>query len=205
MNQLYGNNPVFVFDPANTTNRPVKGYQDNVLLFWDIYPQTIRDLFTKAFTEGLKQPNRRVTENQWLDAFANLMTSIMICPNPKCGAEVFIDEHKIEKGEDHVCWGCGKVMQHPVSIVVGKNRVFLRRDAKLYSHTIYADYDMDTVVGEVVQNPSNPNLWGIKNESKDNWTYIRADGQQIPVAVGRSAAIAKDAKIGFGQYVGEFK
>ena len=64
---------------------------------------------------------------------------------------------------------------------------------------------MDTVVGEVVQNPNNPNLWGIKNESKENWTYIRADGQQIPVAVGRSAAIAKGAKLSFGQLTGEFK
>ncbi len=64
---------------------------------------------------------------------------------------------------------------------------------------------MDTVVGGVVQNPNNPNLWGIKNESKDNWTYIRPDGQQVPVPVGKSAAIAKDCKIDFGQNVGEFK
>ena len=83
--------------------------------------------------------------------------------------------------------------------------MLLKKGAKLLSHSIYGDYDMDTVVGEVVQNPNNPNLWGIKNESKDNWTYIRADGQQIPVAVGRSAAIAKGAKLGFGQLTGEFK
>ena len=65
-----------------------------------------------------------------------------------------------------------------------------------YDMLTYLPEDMDTVVGEVVQNPNNPNLWGIKNKSKDNWTYIRADGQQVPVAVERSAAIAKDAKIG---------
>ena len=105
----------------------------------------------------------------------------------------------------HTCWNCKRALQYPVSIVIGKNRVLLKKGAKLLSHSIYGDYDMDTVVGEVVQNPNNPNLWGIKNESKDNWTYIRADGQQIPVAVGRSAAIAKDAKLGFGQLIGEFK
>ena len=64
---------------------------------------------------------------------------------------------------------------------------------------------MNTVVGSVVQNPKNPNLWGIRNESDVNWTYIRPDGMQIPVAIGKSAAIAKDAKIGFGQLIGEFK
>lgn len=203
MNRLYGTNPVFVFDPNNKTNRPVKGYQDNVLIYWDIYPQIIRDLFMKSFTEGLTAPNKRVTEKQWLDAFANLMTGIITCPG--CGAEVFFDESKVANGVSHTCWNCGRATQYPVSIIVGKSRVLLKKGAKLYAHNIYGNYDMDTVVGEVVQNPNNPNLWGIKNQSKDNWTYIRADGQQIPVAVGRSAAIAKDAKIGFGQLIGEFK
>ena len=202
MNRLYGTRPVFVFDPVNRENRPVKGYQDNVLVYWDIYPQSIRDLFTQSFTTGLSSPNKRVTEKQWLDAFANLLTGIMTCP--KCKAEVFFDPVKVERSVCHTCWLCQTAVQYPASIVVGKNRVLLNREAKLYSHDIYGDYDMNTVVGEVVQNPSNPKLWGVKNLSRDNWTYIRADKQQIPVAVGRSAAIAKDAKICFGQLTGEF-
>lgn len=203
MIRLYGKNPVFIFDPNNKTNRPVKGYQDNVLIYWDIYPQVIRDLFTKSFTDGIVYPNKRVTEKQWLDAFANLMTNIVICPD--CGAEVFYDEHKAAAGVAHTCWNCGRAIPYPASIIIGKNHILLRRDAKLYGHSIYGNYDMDTVVGRVVQNPNNPDLWGIKNESQDNWTYIRSDGQQIPVAVGRSAAIAKGAKINFGQFIGEFK
>lgn len=202
MNRLYGTKPVFVFDPNNRENRPVKGYQDNVLIYWEIYPQAIRDLFTQSFTTGLLSPNKRVTEKQWLDAFANLLTGLLTCP--KCRAEVFFDPLKAERGVSHTCWLCQTALQYPVSIVVGKSRVLLHRSAKLFSHNIYGDYDMDTVVGEVVQNPNNPNLFGIKNESKDNWTYIRADNQQIPVAVGRSAAIAKGAKISFGQLTGEF-
>ena len=63
---------------------------------------------------------------------------------------------------------------------------------------------METVAGEVVQNPNNPRLWGIRNLTKDNWTYIKADGTQIPVMEGRTAAIAKDTKIDFGQMTGEF-
>ena len=70
---------------------------------------------------------------------------------------------------------------------------------------IYGNFDMNTVVGSVVQNPKNPNLWGIRNESTENWTYIKPDGMQIPVAIGKSAAIAKDVRIDFGQMTGEFK
>ena len=202
MNKLYGSNPVFVYDPNDKSNRPVKGYQDNVILYWDIFPQNIKDLFTKSFTDGIKFPNKRITEKQWLDAFANLLTGIMACPN--CGAEIFYDEYKTANGIAHTCWNCRKNVQTPASMVVGKNRILLCKDAKVYSHTIYGDYDMNTVVGEVVQNPKNPALWGIKNESKENWTYIKADGQQMPVAIGRSASIAKGAKINFGQNIGEF-
>ena len=203
MNQLYGTHPVFVFDPHNRSNRPVKGYQDNVLIYWDLYPRELRDLFTKAFTEGLTSPNRRVTENQWLDAIANLMGGIMVCP--ACGAEVFFDEEKALSGAAHTCWNCGRTLSAPLSLRVGKSRVILKKDTKLYSHTISGDYDMRTVVGQVVQNPANPQLWGIRNDSRDNWTYIRADGRQVPVAPGRSAAIALQARLSFGQLVGTFE
>lgn len=203
MNKLYGENPVFVYDPADKSNRPVKGYHDNVIIYWNLYPQIIRDLLTKSFTDGLTHPNKRVTENQWLDAFANLMTGITICP--KCGAESFFDEHKVASSASHSCWSCNKPFQPPASIVIGKNRVLLDKNAKLYSHSIYADYDMNTVVGEVVQNPFDPSILGVMNMSADNWTYINADAQQKPIAVGKSGTITKGAKINFGKCVGEFK
>ena len=44
-----------------------------------------------------------------------------------------------------------------------------------------------------------------KNLTKENWTYVKADGTQIPVMEGRSAAIAKDTKIDFGELIGEFR
>ena len=200
---LYGTNPIFIFDPHNRTNRPKKGYQDNALIYWDLYPAVIRDLFTESFTVGLVSPNRRVTETQWLDALSNLMTGIMNCPN--CGAEVFFDPAKVSAGVSHTCWLCQTAVRYPASLVTGKSRVLLTKGAKLYSHSIHGDYDMNTVVGEVVQNPNNPALWGIMNLTHDNWTYIKSDNQQIPVAEGRSATIAKGAKICFGELTGEFE
>lgn len=203
MNRLYGTNPVFVFDPVNKTNRPVKGYQDNVLIYWDLYPQSFKNLFIQSFTEGLHAPNKRVTEKKWLETLANLMSSIIQCP--KCGAEVFFDETKASSGISHTCWNCSNTVKMPVSLIIEKNRVLLLKDAKIYAHHISGNNDMNTVVGTVVQNPNNPSLWGIRNDSQENWTYIKADGMQIPVPKGRSAAIAKGVKINFGQMVGEFK
>lgn len=203
MNKLYGTNPVFIFDPDNKTNRPVRGYQDNAIIYWDLYPENLKALFTQAFTVGIASPNRRVTENKWLETFANLMSGLITCPN--CGAEVFYDEAKEQMSVAHMCWGCQGTVAVPAKVVIGRNKVLLLVDTKLYAHHVYNNNDMDTVVGSVVQNPKNPNLWGIRNEDKVNWTYEKADGTQIPVAQGRSAAIAAGAKIHFGQCTGEFK
>lgn len=203
MNKLYGTNPVFIFDPDNKTNRPVRGYQDNAIIYWDLYPENLKALFTQAFTVGIASPNRRVTENKWLETFANLMSGLITCPN--CGAEVFYDEAKEQMSVAHMCWGCQGTVAVPSKVIIGKNKVLLLADTKLYAHHVYNNNDMDTVVGSVVQNPKNPNLWGIRNEDKVNWTYEKADGTQIPVAQGRSAAIAAGAKIHFGQCTGEFK
>ena len=202
MNQLYGTDPLFIFDPDNRDNRPLAGYQDNALIFWDLYPQQLKELFTVSFTIGLQQPNRRITESKWLETFANLMSGIMICPN--CGAEIFYDVNKDANGVMHTCWGCQKTVPVPTRLVIGRSTILLMSGTKIYKHHIDGGHDMETVVGEVVQNPNNPNLWGIKNITKENWTYIKADGTQIPVMEGRSAAIAKDTKIDFGQMTGEF-
>ena len=202
MNQLYGTDPLFIFDPDNRDNRPLAGYQDNALIFWDLYPGQLKELFTTSFTVGLEQPNRRITESKWMETFSNLMSGIMICQN--CSAEVFYDPQKEENGVMHTCWGCQNTVPVPSKLVIGRNIILLMSTTKIYKHHIDGSRDMETVVGEVVQNPNNPNLWGIKNLSGDNWTYIKADGTQVPVVTGRSAAIAKDAKIDFGQLIGEF-
>lgn len=204
MNKLYGTNPVFIYDPDDKSNRPVKGYQDNAIIYWDLYPKVLKDLFVQAFTIGLTKPARRVTENKWLDTFSNMMSEIIICPG--CGAEVFLDEAGKEAlGVAHTCWNCQSTIPVPVSVQIEKCRILISKNTKLYAHHITGNEDMDTVVGSISINPNNPNLWGIRNDSNENWTYIKADGTQTPIAPGRSAAIVKGAKINFGQYIGEFK
>ena len=200
--KLYGTEPVFIFDPDNKTNRPVKNIHDNANIYWPLYPEKLRQMFTKSFTVGLTQPSKRVTEPEWMSLFANMMSGIMKC---SCGASVFYDEDLEAKGVLPVCWHCQNAVTAPAKIVIGKNRVLLNQNTKLTRHHVYNDYDMETVVGSVVQNPKNPDMWGIRNEDRVNWTYEKQDGTQIPVEIGRTAGIANGVKIHFSDAVGEFK
>ena len=199
--KLYGTDPVFIFDPNNKTNRPVKGIHDNATIYWPLYPEKLRQMFTRAFTVGLNEPSKRITEPEWMTLFSNMMSGMLQC---SCGAQLFYDEDLEAKGVAHTCWNCGKTVQVPNKIIIGKNRVLLNQNTKLLHHHVYDDFDMDTVVGSVVQKPKNPTLWGIRNEDKVNWTYQKADGTQIPVAPGKSAGIAKGVKILFPESTGEF-
>ncbi len=200
--KIYGTNPIFIFDPDNKTNRPVKGIHDNANIYWPIYPEKMRKMFTKAFTVGLNEPSKRITEPEWMTLFANMMSTQIMC---QCGARNFYDEELEDKGVAQTCWHCVNTIKAPVKLFIGKNRLVLYSNSKLYRHHIYGDYDMETVVGEVVQNPNNPSIWGVKNEDTGNWTYEQQDGKQIPIEVGRSARVASGAKIIFSESVGEFK
>lgn len=87
--KLYGTDPIFIFDPDNKTNRPVPGIHDNANIYWPLYPEQLRQLFIKSFTVGLNNPSKRVTEPEWMNLFANMMSGLMKCT---CGASVFFDE-----------------------------------------------------------------------------------------------------------------
>ncbi|MCR5108227.1 MAG: serine/threonine-protein kinase [Lachnospiraceae bacterium] len=202
MNKLYGTDPLFIWDPENDANRPLPGYQDNAIIYWDLYPKHLKDLFIKSFTVGLKEPAKRVTENKWLETFSNLMAGIMICPT--CRAEIIYDRDKEENNIPHTCWNCKNELKVPSKIVIGKNRIIITSKTKLYSHHLKGDFDMHTVMGEVIINPDNPTKWGIKNVSKKEWKYIKSDGTEMSVPPGRAATIAKNAKIVFGEETGEF-
>ena len=199
-NKLYGTDPLFIFDPNDDSNRPVPGIQDNALIYWPMYSQELKDLFTESFTVGLMNPNKRVTENRWLVVLGNMLSGIVRCP--KCGAEIFFDNAHPSASR---CWHCNGTVAMPTTLVIGKRRVLLQPDAILPAYQIDGRYDTEDAAGRVVRNPKNPALLGLRNESKDNWTYIKTDGSHLVVAPGKTAGIAKGAKIDFGVKTGEFE
>ena len=203
MKRLFGEDPVFIFDPEDARNRPLRGYQDNALVFWDLYPAALKNLFTRAFTAGLHHPGARVTERQWMDLFAQLAGSILTCPG--CGAEIFYDEERSKMQTAHTCWNCGRVPAIPPRMNTGRIQVLLAPGRKVTAHQIYRNGDMDTVIGTVTRHPVNPDLLGLRNDSGENWVYEKSDGSQVTVPPGRNAGISPGTGILFGSAEGRFE
>jgi serine/threonine protein kinase len=208
MTKLYGTEPLFIFDPNDRSNEPVRGYHDNVIDFWPIYPQFLRDLFTRAFTDGIRDPqNGRVRESEWRVAMVRLRDSIIYCPS--CASDNFYnaDTLKSSGGKPTPCWLCKKEIQLPPRIRIGRNIVMLNHDTKLYPHHIDEAklYDFSTSVAEVNRHPTDPKIWGLKNLSGEKWVCTIDEGAVKDVEPGRSVTLAVGTKINFGKTEGEIR
>ena len=208
MKRLYGTEPIFIFDPSDISNRPVQGEQDNPLIFWDIYPLFLKELFIKAFTEGIRDPQHsRVRESEWRNAMIRLRDSIVYCPH--CANENFydIDALKAPGGKLNPCWSCRQEIRVPPRLRIGKNITMLNHDTRLFPHHIddQKRYDFSETVAEVTRSPKDQNIWGIKNLTSENWVITTTDGTVKEVESGRSVTLAIGTKINFGKTEGEIR
>ncbi len=208
MNRIYGTEPLFIFDPNDSSNAPVKGYQDNPLVFWPLYPQFIRDLFIRAFTDGLKDPeNGRILENEWRAAMVQLHDAILYCPS--CDSQNFYDLDALKKnnGNPLPCWSCQQQVRLPYRIRIENNVLMLNRDTQLYPHHIdrTRKWDFARPIAQMNQHPQDKNRWGLRNLSETRWVLTRPDGVRQDVEHGQNAPIAKGVKINFGGLEGEVR
>lgn len=208
MTKLYGTEPVFIFDPNDKSNAPVPGVHDNALAFWRLYPQFLRDLFTRAFTNGLRDPlHGRVRESEWRAAMVRLRDSIFYCAH--CSLENFNDAEKLRAsgGNPGLCWACAAQLVLPPRIRIGKNVVMLNYNTQLFPHHIDDGrmYDFSQPIAAVAQHPTNKSIWGLKNLSTQKWVSITADGKVKDVEPARSVTLSVGTKIQFGEAEGEVR
>lgn len=208
MKKIYGTEPVFIFDPHDNSNRPVKGYHDNALVFWPIYPQFLQNLFIKAFTDGINDSqNGRIRESEWRAAMVRLRDSIIYCPN--CGKENFydIDALRTSNGASTYCWSCKRKIILPPRIRIGKNVIMLNYDTKLFSHHVDDQkmYDFTQPIAAVSQHPKDPSIWGLKNLSSEKWVVTCDNGDIRDVEPQRNATLGSNIKINFGNVEGEIR
>lgn len=175
--KYYGSDPVFVYDPVNTKNRPVPGTDHNLKIFWNVYPQYIKNLFVRAFSQDVMHKRKaRVLEKEWLDAFFRLRAETGICPN--CKYEMFYTAEGVNS-----CFECHKPVAKPAQLAFANVTLPMYKGMKIYMwHVDSTLDDITTVVGEVVANPQNPSILGVRNISTTTWKVKLPDGSERPLA-----------------------
>jgi serine/threonine protein kinase len=197
--KFYGKEPIFVYDRQNEENRPVRGVHSNVLKFWQKYPKLIQEAFHHSFSKEIMQMegrSKRITDTDWQIKFTQLRDMLIECP---CEAETFFDPNE----EESLCIACNTKIPRPSILAVGtKYKVVLFPGKKLYlCHVDSGKSDRNAfsqVCGEVIRNPKNPALWGLKNLSNQTWNVTSSDDTTKQVANGEVLLIVKTKAIDFG-------
>ena len=201
MKKLYGTEALFIFDPKHGANRPVAGVHNNATLFWNLYPGYIREIFTRAFTEGLRDPGSRVRESEWRGVFTRMRDQIFYCHD--CGAENFLaDEGDLPSPlTQQECWFCHGVPSQPMRLILGRHSIVLNQDTLLYPHHLDPNRrnDYSEVWAEMVPHPKRADVWGLKNISGHAWTTIPSSGGSVvEIPNGRSVSLVPGLRVRFG-------
>lgn len=194
--KFYGISPVFIYDPQDASNRPVRGIHINVIQLWPQFPQYVKDMFISQFSrEALQEPGRRITEKEWLEkVLLRMRHELITCP--ACGNEVFMDTEQ----DRFVCGDCShqSIQRMPI-IRSGKYKVAACRDKKIYQYLTNPDKALlNTCTGMLVESKKTPGLFGMKNFTSDTWVLTTKSGNNRTIAPGEAAPLLIGNEIAFG-------
>ena len=199
--EFYGRKPIFLFDPDNDQNRPVRGFHDQAMQNWKLYPSFLKRLFTRSFTIGLQNPDQRVKEGEWISALSRLRDSLYHCSH--CGIPNFFDFESHDNGVHQRCWRCNQESLLPLQLHIGDRRILCHHKAKVYPHHLGLRLDFSSPIAQITQHPHNPKKWGLQNVSSTTWECVTKDGRAISVPPQRSIPLLHGLTINFGSQEGQ--
>ena len=190
--RFYGSEALFIYDPIDKSNLPVRGIHQNVIRRWPVFPQLLRDTFIEEFSkEKLQNPSSRMIEQNWKKIISTVRDSLVVCRH--CAEETFVN---VSNTTDK-CMNCGK------DVDLSKRLVINNRSLPLINKTaIYIDED-NTPDG-VVTTDSNGFML-IKNASTETWTVETPSGKIKTVAPNEILPVKEGLKITFRVHTAPYK
>jgi hypothetical protein len=210
MRRLYGTEARFVFDPVDESNRPLPEMHGPVLGHWALYPQFLRELFTRAFTVGLYDPASRVQESEWRRAMRQLHDSVLTCSG--CGAQNF---HDPQRRAQPSCWSCGGPLPaSPLRLGLRRRNaggaeapdhvVVMEPGACLFADQLGATQMPPQAVAAEVASATGQAAPRLRNFSGFTWKVQDAAGAR-ELATGDDVPAVPGLRLSFGEVVGSVR
>jgi eukaryotic-like serine/threonine-protein kinase len=195
--RYFGQEPLFVFDPDDPSNRPLA--DDPMVSWWGIYPKFMRELFTQAFTVGLHDASLsgRILEGTWRRALVRLSDSVNVC---SCRAEVFWDPDEPEKR----CWNCGELPPVPMILALRRSTIVLAPGATVCGHHLANDRDFRGLKAVVEPHPHDRHRVVMRNLSAEDWVVRPVGEEEKLVQPGQRLAV-RPMEIELGQVGGTIR
>ena len=190
--KFYGSEALFIYDPTDKSNLPVRGIHQNVIRRWPAFPQLLRDTFIEEFSkEKLQNPSTRMIEQNWKKIISTVRDSLVVCRH--CAEETFVN---VSNTTDK-CMNCGKDVDLSKRLVVNNRSLPLINKTAIY-------IDEDNTPDGVVTTDSNGFML-IKNVSTETWTVETPSGKIKTVAPNEILPVKEGLKITFRVHTVPYK
>ncbi|MGM9639213.1 MAG: hypothetical protein ACI3XT_06445 [Butyricicoccaceae bacterium] len=189
--RFYGEDPIFVFDPNDPRNRPIRGIADHSIDIWNALPAYLRDAFCRSFSKeamtfdpaGQSYGAPRLIEKEWLDVLARFRNSIFRCAH--CPNEVFV------QALPAVCDNCGQTMPIVNQLRLAKYDMPMFPGVRLLRCQLGSCSDEQALepVFEVESAASAPGQYYLTNLTSGIWQCTTSKGIQRPLAPGEKMPV----------------
>ena len=188
--RFYGSEALFIYDPTDKTNLPVRGVHQNVIRRWPAFPSLLKETFIEEFSaDKLKNPQKRIIEQGWQKIIMQVRDELVICPN--CHEETFLD---LRAGKCQ-CINCGQNVDATRQLTMNNRNLILTPGTKLY-------IDNDNVPdGEVDVFPNDKKLCIIRNLTAASWHVDTPSGKVKVVEPKDFMPVLNGLKISFGSSI----
>jgi serine/threonine protein kinase len=186
--RIYGDNPIFIFDPRDRSNAPVQGLHKGAIARYPLLPKYLRSAFERAFSKQvMSDPHSRIIEREWLHLFIRIRGEVFKCA---CGEVYFADP--IERNG---CPKCGKTAAFFGYFKTPRYSLPIHVKTKLYAcHSHKDSDDFQTLIGQVAVEGAE---FKLRNQSDKTWQVVEGD-KTIALKQNETIAIKKGLTIDFG-------
>lgn len=175
--ELYGTNPIFIFDPLDDSNRPSNKLQKHTIDVWNCLPEYIKNAFIEAFSKDvLLMPNKRITEINWLQALTRFRSDIVKCT---CGNEIFL-----KNSSSTLCNSCGKNYNVNHFIELPHYTIPATQGTRIYRCQLGMCPVREALkpVGQIVRKKDESDLVGYRNMLDDDILVHTSSNRKITLA-----------------------
>lgn len=192
LTEIYRDNPVFIMDYYNDSNRPLKILQPDIETLWNYYSVELCDEFAKAFSPDVNLYGKNKTAQnpaapaiaaksrrsaiEWLAVLTTFRSNTYICPS--CRRNAFIDSSL-----HGVCAVCKTEYKPGFYIETFSSKLPAFDGGRIYTCQIRQENGTRATspVGIIISNPNNPTELGVKNISAKQWRVITPSGNKKDV------------------------
>lgn len=188
--QVFGSDPLFIFDPEDESNRPCPKRQAQVIANWRAVPPHVRALFVRAFLRGTMHYEAgsygapRVTELEWIEALLSWRNSLVACT---CERQPEWYTQRLPA----TCPRCGRALAVAYRLCTEQGSLPTPLGMRLTRFEMghRSVEASEQYVAEVVANPRTPDdpaAYGLRNLTDKPWLCILPDKSRIQVQPGRA-------------------